>query len=1332
MCLPGQILRILFLALLYGGSVGTYSVFGQNQTTFRQLSVAEGLSQNSVISIAQDSIGYLWFATQDGLNKYDGRSFTVYNFQFVDITNYEYSHLGKVYVDRLGKVWILPISKVPHFYDPDSDAFLPLPLLSDVSIMFQDSQKNYWFGTYNSGLYIMRKDSSTVENIVPHNEIMTVQAITEDADGNVWITADEAIVKYNANTHKFVPFTPKLDQRTVFSAITVDINNQVWVGSYGNGLWTKRRDSDVFEKVIGTGEGAEQIPSNLYVLSLLMDSNHNLWIGSYGSGLFKVDRQQHTVQNFEVEKHNPRTIHYNDILSMYEDYTGAIWFGTDGAGVSYHDKFLDKFNYFTNFLTPENVNIDVVRSVVLDRNGNIWIGTSGKGLTVYNSKSKSWKTYFSTERDDGLSDNRIVSLFVEDSGVIWIGTQDGGLNILSINDSVTQYLNHPSVPFAGTTVWKIHQDKRKRFWLGTRRMGFFLFDKAKGVQASFSSDLGNFPSNNIRTIIDGDQDILWIGTDDQGVFSFNTITHEYKELQVQKEDLDGLRQFQVKALAYDENKIVWIATGGDGLKAYNTKSKEFYRYTTADGLANNVIYSVMQDKANNFWLSSNKGIIKFRPKADLSLVPEVTNYTNYDGLSNEFNTGAYFKATNGELYFGALDGIYWFDPAKMEESTIIPKTVITNFEIFNEKHVIKKDMRLNADQNTLSFGFSSMQFSLPSKNKYQFKLEGYEKEWNKVDNMNLARYTNLPHGTYTFKVKSSNYDGKWNEVPATFNFTINKPWYLSIPALLAYLLFAFLLAFVTYYYFKSRWQMQMELKMEYDRSDRLKQLNDYKTKLYTNLSHEFRTPLTLIAAPVKKLLKGKNLPDSAIKDLSLVERSADRLVGLVDQLLELSKLESGFVKLKVTHGNLELFLNALVASFIPLAIEKKIKLKAKVTNINFAWYDTDVLEKLLNNLLINAIKYTPKIGSIDFHVHSNKETLYITLENDVHEIKEQEIPKLFDRFYQVNDQSDGFGIGLSMVKELVALTHGEIGATYVKGKRIRFTLKIPIGRTSFTDDEIDLAQMEVSKANVLFNGDQQFAAVDKSKKIILLVEDNQDLRTFTKTLFEDKYKVIEAENGTIGIQKAFHYIPDIIVSDIMMPETDGIVLCTTLKEDERTSHIPIILLTAKTGEENELIGLKTGADAYMLKPYTPDKIIIWVEKLIESRIKLQKRYQQNVLLKPKEIAFTSADEKFFKRLQQVLDEHLFDPEFNAISFSSAIGMSRMQLHRKLNALTGLSTTAFITSQRLKSALLLLQKNNSQVAEVAYATGFGTPSYFIKCFKKAYGNTPSKYMEINNL
>ena len=521
--------------------------------------------------------------------------------------------------------------------------------------------------------------------------------------------------------------------------------------------------------------------------------------------------------------------------------------------------------------------------------------------------------------------------------------------------------------------------------------------------------------------------------------------------------------------------------------------------------------------------------------------------------------------------------------------------------------------------------------------------------------------------------------------------------------------------------------MKYELKVEHDKAERLKQLNDYKTKLYTNLSHEFRTPLTLISAPVKKQLQGKDLTNDTREDLILVERNANQLSGLVNQLLELSKLESGFTKLKISYNNIELFLHSIVSSFVPLAVQKSLTLTSNVNVTQFAWYDPDVLEKIINNLLSNAVKYTPKGGKIIFNSEIKTGELILSVENNVSEIKEQELAKIFDRFYQIDSNNEGFGIGLSLIKELVTLNKGTIEADYLNATAIRFLVNLPVEKELFDTNEIHEPSPQELKNKL--SKEEATSKLLSNKEIILIVEDNADMLLFLARLFEPKYKVIKARNGKDGINSAFQYIPDVIISDIMMPKTDGITLCNTLKTDEKTSHIPIILLTAKSGEENELIGLKTGADDYILKPFNPEKIQIRVQKLIEIRNNLRMRYQQSVSLKPQDIAITATDEKFLNKLQSILDEQLVDPEFNADYFSKEIGMSRMQLHRKLAALTGLSTTAFIKSQRLKYAITLIQNSNATIAEVAYSSGFNSPSYFNKSFKDTYGKSPLDYFNL---
>jgi len=1297
----------------------------QSEISFRQLSVKEGLSQNSVISMTQDSIGYLWMATQDGLNKYDGQNFKKYNFLFTDITNVEYSDLGQVYRDKEDKIWIIPSSNIPHLYNPNRDKFTPIEELKDISVVYQDTRLNYWFGTYEKGLFRKDKTTGHIQQVLKPERTSRIYSISEDKSGTLWLGCKGKVIAYNLNNLN----TFETDSKTPlhFGTISIDAENKIYAGTYGQGLWVKSEQDDDFKAFeASTIDDAENF-SDLYILNSYIDSKLNLWLGTYGKGLYKVDFKTNTIKNFTVQKNNPKAIHYNDILSIYEDQSGVLWFGTDGAGASYYDEYLDKFNYYTHNLTPENINIDVVRSIVTDDNGFVWIGTSGKGLTRFNPKDKSWKTYLKTENDFGLSSDRIMSLYTDKDQDLWIGTQGGGLHIMDESGRIFPYKNHLSAKLDVNTIWRIHEDYASKIWLATRQYGLLQFDKSKGIIKQFSQQTSNFPSDNIRVVIDAEKNYLWIATDDKKILKLNTITGNYEDFSqyLFTDDKQVQKNYSIKSLFYQNDDILWIGTAGLGLKAIDLKTKKTYTYNMEQGLANNVIYAIMPDSKGHFWLSSNKGISRFTPPRTWDEQPEITNYTNYDGLSIEFNTGAYHKAKNGNIYFGALDGFYWLNPLDIENNAQPPKTVISKLEVNDEDMNLSEELTLKSFQNTMTFTFSSLQFSLPHKNLFSYKLEGYDENWSKASNINFARYTNLPSGDYTFKIISSNYDNIWNTKPTEFSFQILKPWYASNKSIILYVLFVLLITYLIYNYLRQRWQMKLELNLEHEKTERLKQISDFKTKLFTNLSHEFRTPLTLISAPIKKQLQNNNLKPEVKKELNMVEKNADRLTNLVNQLLEFSKLESGFIKLKISHSNLKLFLESIVSSFVPLAVTKKLKLDTNIKVKSFAWYDERVAGQILNNLLSNAIKYTPKNGQIQLNISTENGVLLITIQNDIHAIEERDIDKIFERFYQTDTKSEGFGIGLSFIKELTTLNKGNVYAEYVEEKAIQFRVNLPIEKEQFDDSEIhEPTDYDLKKA--LIQDESDFNSKTENP-IILIVEDHKDMLLFLKGLFGNKYEVLEAENGQEGIEKALKHIPDIIISDIMMPEVDGITLCKTLKNNEKTSHIPIILLTAKSGEENELIGLKTGADDYILKPFNPEKIQIRVQKLIEVRRNLQKRYQQNSVLKPTDIAVTDTDKQFLDKLQSILDERLTESDFNAQTFCKQLGMSRMQLHRKLVALTGLSTTAFIKSQRLKYACTLFQKSDYNVSEIAYACGFNSPSYFSKSFKEAYGKTPLEFI-----
>ncbi len=1299
-----------------GGSVPLNNL---SPISFHNLSVEDGLSQNSVISMAQDSIGFLWFATQDGLNKYDGKSFTYYNKQFEDVTKVTHSKLGKIYMDHQNHMWIITNSGILEKYNAGTDDFEHITTIKNVSNLIQDQDHNYYIGTFDNGIHVVNAQKDTISILDPKDRDGPIYHFLEHRD-SIYVTAANTIFKISKKNFGYTTVDLNGYTSMNFSSIITASDHKVWVGSFGHGLYFIRQNT--LNKFHGFEE--HPFPDDLNIETTLLDKYNRLWVGTYGKGVYVIDFNNERIDNYTVQNSNPFALHYNDILCLFKDNTGNIWVGTDGAGLSYYDEHLLKFNVLTNNQLPQNINVDVTRAICVNpKNNRLIVGTSGKGLTIIDQEHKTYKTY--TTKNSLFSSNRIMSLRYINND-LWIGYQDLGLDILEPNGSITHYNHHTKVKLNTNAVWCIYQDRKGHNWLGTGGRGLVRFDKTNGITESYTFnpyDNASISSNNIRAITEGKTNQIWIGTEDNGVCVLNTNTKEiYRIKSIPK---------KIKSLLYEsDNDILWVGTNGDGLIKFNVKTQETKTFTTKDGLPNNVIYGLLTDNQNNLWLSSNRGISMFK---EMDSVPTIVNYDKYDGLQAfEFNTGAYYKDHNDNLYFGGIEGINWFQPEQLTLNQVKPKTIITEIQLFNTPLELIPNREFTHKENAIAFKFASLHYSQPNLNSYKYKLENHDLDWVDAGNNNMVNYSNLPPNTYTFKVISSNYDGVWNENPAQYTFTIKQAWYKTTTAIVIYLILMSFLLWSIYHYFKWKWHMQAQLKIKNTEALRLKSLDEFKTRLFTNISHEFRTPLTLILGPAENQLSRPGLSDETKEELSLIKHNAKRLLNLVDQLIDLAKLESGYLKLNIEQGHLSMLISQLTSSFKYRIEQKKIKLKTHIATMENAWYDKDVIEKIIVNLIANAVKYTPKKGFINLSAINQDGYLVFTIHNNGCHINPKDINQLFNRFYQVNPNTDGVGIGLALVKELITLTKGHLIANLVNKDELQFTVTLPITKEAFENDSIvaenPKSEITVSKELPVTNGYNREDTIpaDEKRPIILVVEDNLQLRQYMKSMLKSAYKVILAANGKIGIEKALKKIPDIIISDIMMPKADGIELCNTLKNNTLTSHIPIILLTAKTGERNELEGLEVGADDFLTKPFNSKILIKRIENFIQLSKSLQKRYTQFSILAAKDIAISNLDERFLNDVESVFKTHLSEPDFNAQKFSMHMRMSRMQLHRKLMALTGLSTTQFIKSQRLKSAIKLLQETDLSVSEVTYHVGFNSVSYFIKCFKEAYNTTPNNY------
>jgi signal transduction histidine kinase/ligand-binding sensor domain-containing protein/DNA-binding response OmpR family regulator len=1349
----GLILLSSFLALLDSGN----NLLAQSrQIVFRKITVEDGLSQNSVISISQDTTGMMWLATQDGLNKYNGIHFEKFNAYFYDITRPNFSRLGKIYIDIRENIWTLTSKGHINRLSPVDYTLVTFPEVREPNSILELEQKRLLVGTWGFGIYEYYPSSSQflpVEGPLSRFSKDTLFTMYEDHGGKLWLATQRGLFSYDGNQISNWPLFSR-NRIQVFpyiGGIADQPDGTIWLGSYGNGLFYKTRDSEIFMGYVP--EQTDPYHSaidyeKLNILDLLVDYKSRLWIATYGKGLFLLDGLN-PPDNFQNQKNNPNAISYNDILTLYEDDNHVIWAGTDGGGASYYDENLHKFNVFKNAMVPPDVNMDVIRSILVDGEGSIWIGTSGKGLTRYfPDPVEKWNTYRKSDiQGEGPSNNRIMSLAEDVDGDIWIGTQGNGLDIFS--RTTGKFKNHynprgSKVEIPDHTIWCIAPVDQGLCWLGTRNSGLILFDKFLGVLEHYLPDSSDrsISSSNIRTIIKDGNAGLWIGTEDRGLCRFDFETKSFLQY-ASNDSLDNtLSSNYIKCLYLDSARnTLWVGTSGGGLNALHLESGRFRIYTVENGLPNNVIYGILPDEDGNLWMSTNRGICKFTPPANLNQQPVIFIYDNYDGLQGlEFNTGAYYKDSNGYLYFGGIDGYNWFKPEDIEFNPIRPNTAIIGIDINDQSYatdtVIEKKthLLLTYDQDAISFHFSALSFSMPARNIYQYKLTGYDDNWVYAGFRNFASYTNLDPGDYIFMVKGSNYDGVFANKPASIYITIQHAWWGTHWAYFIYGLLILVIGYTIYRIQKRRRQLQAALEYEQNEAERVKELDKFKSRVYANITHEFRTPITVIQGLTERAREYARKGQMArfTELIEIVRRNSERLLQLVNQILDLSKLESKSLKLDYVSGDIQAYIRYCVELFESYAISNGISLKVISKPENYVMdFDPDNLQKVLNNLVSNAIKFTPHEGSVTVETTVLKQDAGNQFQLRVKDtgigIPEKDLPFIFDRFYQVSHdypkKQEGSGIGLALTKELVQLMGGDIQVENSQEQGTDFIIRLPIlhqATNIYAGKKKDLPFVSeliaTRKESIQIDADLNAAK-------ILLIEDNVDVLYYLKTCLLDQFQILEATHGQQGIDIAFDQIPDLIITDIMMPGMDGFEVCEKLKNNLHTSHIPVIMLTAKSTVLDRIEGLKAGADAYLYKPFNVEELTAQVENLLHIRKKLQEKFsldQEKGSFK----AYTPSREKqFLEKLHGLIENELTNPDLSVDKICDEMNMSRSQLHRKVKALTSKSITAYVRRYRLLIARDLIRQTDKTISEIAYEAGFSDPSYFHRSFQKEFGIRP---------
>ncbi len=1344
-------------------------LYGQTDNVhFEQLSTKEGLSHSIVTCTLQDKEGFMWIGTQDGLNRFDGYNFLLFEHDPHDNTSISNNAITCLYEDLEGHLWIGTESGLNKFdkktntfqvyrHDPANPQSISHDLIRTI---YADRANILWIGNY-AGLNKFNKQTNTCilyEHAPQHPNKWAynqINKIYEDRQGNFWLGTNQGISHFDRKSFQFTRYTlptvssHDIDPRHAVRDMMEDRTGVLWVATTGDGLAAFDRKTTQFKVYVPQPKDSHSIRSS-HIMALLEDSFGTLWIGTQDKGLCRFDRSKNTFIHNKPKPALLKATGRDAVTSIYEDRSKVLWVGTYEAGLKKIDLLRKQFAHL--FHEPGNDNSirqNDVTALYEDHLGAIWIG-NGAGLDKLDRSNGQYIHYdYPAPAPKNLWENNTTCIYEDQAGHLWIGLLGGGLKKFDrATHRFTSYLHNPSdstsLPHA--LVNTIYQDKQGTLWLGTR-FGLARLEEGKGRFINYKPPFLKTQAFEITKIIEDSQGELWLAADQYGLMKFNPSTGHFTPY-AYKEATFRSKATAIHNLYEDRTGLLWLCLQEGGLLCLNSKTGSCRAIMEPKALTKTVINGILADGKGDLWLSTSKnGLYHFNPAT-----AALTIYDALDGLqANEFS-GACFKSITGEMYFGGKNGFNIFHPDSIQHNPYAPPVAISSFKVFDKPRNLSQVITLPYYDNFLSFDFVALSYAFPSKNQYAYQLEGFDQEWVQAGTRRYASFTNLQPGEYVFRVKAANHDGAWNEKGASVKIIISPPLWRTVGAYILYVALFIAMMDGLRRYIISQERLKNNLLLSSLESEKLMELDQLKSRFFTSISHELRTPLTLILSPLEKNLASADKGRFFEQEVRLMHRNAKRLLELINQLLDISKLEAKKMQWEATPGDMMPLLKATVFSFLSLAESKQIKLTFE-SNLEslITLFDKDKLEKIITNLLANALKFTPK-GEVKVTVSikrtNEKQWIVIAVEDTGIGIPSDRINKIFDRFYQVDSshtrEFEGTGIGLTLTKELVELQQGTIGVTSTVGEGTCFTVELPLLEVAH---ELLLPQPEQPPSELqqvqqlileekIFLEEHLPSPADEHAPLLLVVEDNADLRTYIRNIFQDRYRIIEASNGEEGLQMALETIPDLIVSDWMMPKMDGVQLCHQLKTDERTSHIPMILLTAKATVQSKIEGLETGADDYITKPFHTEELFVRAKNLIAQRKSLRERWNKEFTVAPP-VAITSPkpmsaltvnvlDEKFLQRVIRVIEANIENPDFTIESMEKEVGMSHTNLNRKVKALTNQAPSEFMRHYRLQKAAHLLSQHTNNVSEVAYQVGFANLSYFTKCFRQMYGTTPSEY------
>jgi signal transduction histidine kinase/ligand-binding sensor domain-containing protein/DNA-binding response OmpR family regulator len=1319
-------------------------VFAADPYPVEYLGIEKGLSNNAVTCIYQDHNGFMWFGTYDGLNRYDGYSFKVYRNKFNDSNSLANNRVTSLSEDRQNNLWIgtseglrlyngLSSNLLSAYFVPFNEKSIQ-KITAPISNLQTDGAGDMFIGTETSGLLFCPAEKTTAVSIPAEingqlNAHYWVQSIKIN-NGRVWVfIRDQGLFEFSLSTRQLTRINNEL---RFANAMERDAGNNLWIGT-NDGLY--KYDISNNKLIKSFVESSGQLSAGK-VVAFCFDREKNLWIATDGGGIDILNTQTNKI-TYLLHGHDRYSLTSESIYAVYEDKESRKWIGTLRGGINVIDPMKNRFKTIAQ--DPERAN-SLINNFVLsfyeDPSKNLWIGTDGGGLSIWDRRKNSFTNFkYQQEQRGSLSNNFVTCIKRDYLGETWIATYGGGINrFVEKSNSFVQYRCVDSITgIENKNAWLLFEDSEHNLWAST-------FAKGKLYKLNRTTDKFEVFDDHLEDILSMSEDRqgnLWAGNWRQ-LLLLDKKTKKHVTYDIGK---------PVRAIYEDASGHFWIGTEGDGLVEFDRVKGRLNHFTTANGLCNNSVLNILEHDGK-LWISTFNGISRF----DLA-TKTFKNFYQDDGLqSNQFNYNAALELKSGEFLFGGIKGFNIFYPDSIKPFNFPPPVVLSALKINNvpidqaASYVAKakldkiETLKIPYDQAVISFDFAALEYSAPNKISYAYFLEGWDKDWNYTGNLRTANYSHVGEGSYTLRIKSTDAEGNWNPREFMMSLVVLPPFYRTWWAYLIYILAA---AAMIYFYlrYKSRQaRLEYEIRIAHLNAEKEREIHEKKLSFFTDISHEFRSPLTLIINPITDLLKRKYKEDRIEHDLNIVYRNSRRLLSLVDQLLLFRKAETEGDKLRVTKLNFAEICKEVYLCFVQQAESKNVTYSFDCSKEDIEVFaDREKIEIALYNLLSNALKFTSSGGHVSFVVKEFENEVAISIADSGCGIPEDIGQKLFEKFYQVKGRgtpsSSGFGIGLYLVKHFVERHHGDIFYESEVGKGTTFLMKLNKGVNHF---DSNVVFESFSSESVFLEAPLVEENIKKEKSkldelvldnpALLVVDDNEQIRRYIAEIFENRFTIYEADNGDEALNLAKQYLPDIIISDVVMPKRSGIDFCDNIKQDPDLRHIPLILLTGSASQQTKLRGVEFGADDYITKPFDKELLIARVANLLKSRNNLQRYFYNEITLQHNPLKISAEYKEFLEKCITIVEEHLEEDQFNIKKLAIEIGMSHSNLYKKVKSISGQSVSSFIRFIRLRRAAELFINTQQNVNETAFQVGIMDVKYFREQFFKLFGMNPSDYIK----